>query len=171
MRTKKMEKTEKLVFKSKGISKKAQKIYFILAILLFVISIVGLAATAIIPSKVHLTGITKEGRIVGVGIFIGIMIMGAICLGLFVVGRRFFLKIYEDHLEGYSGFGFSAETINLPLSDIGELQSNIKGFMPSIIIYTKYDKKIIIIMDKNKVMKAEHILRSRWNYNFYKKEN
>lgn len=157
---KEIEKKEKLIFKSKGIPKKIQIIYLTFAICLFIVSIAGIVGTVIFSAQ----DTPNKGVIIA---FVGIMAIGALCFGLFMTGRKIYLNIYENHLEGYSGCGFRAKKVNISLNDIDEFSSNMRGIMPSIIIHTNAGNKIEIIMERNKVMKAEHILRSIWNYSFF----
>lgn len=156
---KETETKEKIIFKNKGIPKKIQILYLTFAICLFVVSVAGIVGTVLSAQ-----GTLNKGVIIA---FVGIMAIGALCFGLFMTGRKIYFNIYENRLEGYSGCGFRAKKVNISLNDIDEFSSNMRGIMPSIIIHTNDGNKIEIIMERNKVIKAEHILRSIWNYSSF----
>lgn len=130
------------------------------AICLFIVSIAGIVGTVILSAQ----DTPNKGVIAA---FAGIMAIGVLCFGLFMTGRKIYLNIFENHLEGYSGCGLRAKKVNISLNDIDEFSSNMRGIMPSIIIHTNDGNKIDIIMERNKVMKVEHILRSIWNYSSF----
>lgn len=180
-----MNNTENILFESKGMPTKIRKVLLICVVLLTFISLIFLVRVITLPThdafntgiksdtkmidgKVVATfsttpGITDDARNECMEVFGGILLIGVACISCVIAGRRFYFRIYENHIEGCSGFGFLSKNINISIHQIGELSSNINGLMPSLMIRTVYGNNVPIIMNKDKVIDAENILRLMLN--------
>ncbi|MDE6853245.1 MAG: hypothetical protein K2J67_12325 [Lachnospiraceae bacterium] len=137
---------EKVLFESKGMPSKMRKLLLICGSLLTFISLIFLIRVITLPThdafntgiksdekiidgKVVATfsstpGITDDARNECMEVFGSILLIGVACLSCVIAGRRFYFRIYENHIEGCSGFGFLSKNINISILQIGELSSN-----------------------------------------------
>lgn len=173
---------EKILFESKGMPSKMRNLLLILGVFLTIIAIVGFVYTMTLPRRDAFntgiksntqmidgnavttfstsSGITDDARNKSIEVFGGVLIIGVAGLSCVIAGRKFYLRIYENHIEGNSGFGFLSKNINIPIQQIGELSSNKKGLMPSLLIRTVHGNNVPIFMNASKVAQAEKMLRS-----------
>lgn len=176
-----MSNAEKIIFESKGMPSKMKKLLLIFGIILTLIAVFGFVRTMSLPKRDAFNtgiktntemvdgnvvttisktpGITNETRNKCIKLFGGVFIVGVICLSCVFAGRRFYFKIYENHIDGCSGFGFLSKNINIPIQQIGELSSNTRGLMPSLLIRTVHGNNVSMFMNANKVLEAEGMLR------------
>lgn len=110
-------------------------------------------------------GITDEDRAKSLGAFGGMIGIGIAAIVIIVAGNKIYLKIYNDHIEGYANMGentlmgLRAKSVNIPIQQIGEISTKIKGLTPSLTVRTVHGNDISIMMDADKVTEAERLLR------------
>lgn len=175
---------ERLIFKSRGLPKGTEIKFFILGIAFIIISIIGIKYTSTLSvyDSFDNTGIktdtymSDEGDLVTsiktysvysektiqkfIITFVIIMVLGILSIMSIVLGRKIYLKIYDTHIEGHTGIGILGKDIHIPIKQICEISSKLKGTsFPAIVIRTIYGSKFSIVMSKNNITKAENILR------------
>ena len=179
--------TAEVLFESKGLPLKVKRIFKtigLLGLIIILLSIIGFVHTLTLPnykpggyidpptvsgntsisSYRKSSGITNQERAERLGSFAGICIVGltlSLSFIIIIIGKKIYLKIYNNHIEGCYGLGTFSQTFNIPIEQIGELSYNKKGFFPSITIRTVHGNNFSIFMNSNEVVEAEKILRQK----------
>ena len=175
--------SERLIFKSRGLPKGTEIKFLILGIAFIIISIMGIKYTSTLSvyDSFDNTGIKTDTYMSDDGLvtsiktysvyseetiqkfiitFVLIMVLGILLIISIILGRKIYLKIYDNHIEGHTGIGILGKDIHIPIKQICEISSKLKGTsFPAIVIRTIYGSKFSIVMSKNNITKAENILR------------
>ena len=92
-----------------------------------------------------------------------ISVIGAGAVGIFGLitvrnGRRLYLKVYRNCVEGCSGFSVMANEMQIPMDMILGVSAHKWEIMPHLEIYTIYGRRIRFYMSAQKAAEAEKLI-------------
>lgn len=162
---------EKIIYESKGMPKKMKRCLSILMCIILLLGVVVLimaftakeysgwggyqSGTNLYVS--HSGGITDDQRtFLYIAGFLALIITGFL-FDVLRSGKKCYLKICEDHVEGNVSYWRLSKSFHLTYGQIRELSSNSKGLMPVLIIRTDTGNNNPIFLDDP--AKAEEIIR------------
>lgn len=92
---------------------------------------------------------------------VSVIVAGAVGIfGLITVrdGRRLYLKVYRNCVEGCSGFSIMANKVQIPMDMILGASAHKWEIMPHLEIYTMYGRRIRFYMSSQKAAEAEKLI-------------
>lgn len=153
--------SEKLLFVSKGIPSRTQIIFISLAAIFFLLSISGILYSTVLSND------NIFNTIIYIEICCIFLFISVFNFTLFFSGRRVFLKIYESHIEGYTGLGIFKKRKDITIDNIRGVSLRLRGLLPYIIIRTKSGEKLNFILEIYSLTEAHELLHNLIGSQFY----